>query len=176
MPFAWIARLHGSKVVYVESLTRIERPSLSCRLIAPVASRIYAQWPELAQAMPRARFVGSVLELDMILVTTGSSGGSFDRLLAVVERFGVDEEVVVQHGPSALRPEGARCVAYVPFDELSRLVSGRGSWCLTQASDRSSSASPTVVRRSSSRVFVASARSSTTTSSSLRDGWRRLEQ
>ena len=63
VPFAWIARLHGSKVVYVESLTRIERPSLSCRLIAPVASRIYAQWPELAQAMPRARFVGSVLEL-----------------------------------------------------------------------------------------------------------------
>ena len=59
----------------------------------------------------------------MILVTTGSSGGSFDRLLAVVERFGVDEEVVVQHGPSALRPKGARCVAYLPFEDLSRLVS-----------------------------------------------------
>ncbi len=62
VPFAWIARFHGTKVVYVESLTRIHRPSLSCRLIAPVASRIYAQWPELAETMPRARFVGSVLE------------------------------------------------------------------------------------------------------------------
>lgn len=58
----------------------------------------------------------------MILVTTGSSGGPFDRLLSVVERFDVDEEVVVQHGPSALRPPGARCVDFLPFDELSRLV------------------------------------------------------
>lgn len=62
VPFAWTARIHGAEVVYVESLTRIDRPSLSCRLVAPVASRIYAQWPELTQAMPRARFVGSVLE------------------------------------------------------------------------------------------------------------------
>jgi beta-1,4-N-acetylglucosaminyltransferase len=61
VPFAWIARLHGAKVVYVESLTRIEQPSLSCRLIAPVASRIYVQWPELIRAVPRARFVGSLL-------------------------------------------------------------------------------------------------------------------
>ena len=62
VPFAWIARMHGTRVVYVESLTRIERPSLSCRLIAPIAHRVYAQWPELARTMPRARFAGSVLD------------------------------------------------------------------------------------------------------------------
>ena len=60
MPFAWIARLRGAKVVYVESLSRIEGPSLSYRLIAPVAERLYVQWPELAQALPRSRFVGNV--------------------------------------------------------------------------------------------------------------------
>jgi UDP-N-acetylglucosamine:LPS N-acetylglucosamine transferase len=60
VPFAWIGRLLGARVVYVESFTRIESPSLSCRLIAPVAARIYAQWPELAQALPRARYVGNV--------------------------------------------------------------------------------------------------------------------
>ena len=62
VPFAWIGRLYGSKVVYVESLTRIESPSVSCRLIGPVASRVYAQWPELARSLSRARFVGSVLD------------------------------------------------------------------------------------------------------------------
>jgi UDP-N-acetylglucosamine:LPS N-acetylglucosamine transferase len=60
VPFAWIARLRGAKVVYVESFTRIDGPSLSCRLMAPVAHRIYAQWPELAAAYPRARFRGNV--------------------------------------------------------------------------------------------------------------------
>lgn len=61
VPFAWLARLHGTTVVYVESLTRVESPSLSCRLIAPVASRLYVQWPELAGAMPQAHYAGSVL-------------------------------------------------------------------------------------------------------------------
>jgi len=60
VPFAWIARLRGASVVYVESLARIEGPSLSYRLIAPVASRRYVQWPELAQALPNTRFVGNV--------------------------------------------------------------------------------------------------------------------
>ena len=60
VPFAWVARLRGATVVYVESLARIEGPSLSYRLIAPVAARRYVQWPELAQALPRTRFVGNV--------------------------------------------------------------------------------------------------------------------
>jgi beta-1,4-N-acetylglucosaminyltransferase len=61
VPFAWVGRVLGARVVYVESLTRIERPSLSCRLIAPVASRVYAQWPELTEAVPKARYVGNVV-------------------------------------------------------------------------------------------------------------------
>jgi UDP-N-acetylglucosamine:LPS N-acetylglucosamine transferase len=60
VPFAWMARLRGARVVYVESLARIEGPSLSYRLIAPIAERRYVQWPELAQALPRTRFVGNV--------------------------------------------------------------------------------------------------------------------
>lgn len=60
VPFAWVGRLHGSRVVYVESLARTVKPSLSCRLTAPVANRVYVQWPELQAAMPKARYVGSV--------------------------------------------------------------------------------------------------------------------
>ncbi|MGH3072854.1 MAG: PssD/Cps14F family polysaccharide biosynthesis glycosyltransferase [Gaiellaceae bacterium] len=60
VPFCWLGRLLGARVVYVESLSRITAPSLSCRLIAPVATRLYSQWPELASSMRRARYVGSV--------------------------------------------------------------------------------------------------------------------
>ncbi len=60
VPFAWIGRLHGARVVYVESLTRIEAPSLSCRLIRPVADRVYVQWPELQQALRRSHYVGAI--------------------------------------------------------------------------------------------------------------------
>jgi beta-1,4-N-acetylglucosaminyltransferase len=60
VPFAWVARLHRIPVVYVESFTRIEGLSLSARMIAPVASRLYGQWPELAQAAPGVRFAGNL--------------------------------------------------------------------------------------------------------------------
>jgi UDP-N-acetylglucosamine transferase subunit ALG13 len=58
----------------------------------------------------------------MILVTTGSNGAPFDRLLFEVERFAVSDEIVVQHGPSRIRPSGATCVDFFPFGDLSALV------------------------------------------------------
>ena len=60
VPFAWIARLHGACVVYIESIARIDQPSLSYRLIEPSAHRLYAQWPELTQRTRCARYRGSV--------------------------------------------------------------------------------------------------------------------
>jgi beta-1,4-N-acetylglucosaminyltransferase len=60
VPFAWIARLRGARVFYVESITRVEGPSLSCTLIAPVAHRIYVQWPELVGRVRNAVYAGSV--------------------------------------------------------------------------------------------------------------------
>lgn len=60
VPFAWVGRLLGVKVVYVESVTRVDTPSLSARLVAPVASRVYVQWPELAARLRRARYAGTV--------------------------------------------------------------------------------------------------------------------
>jgi beta-1,4-N-acetylglucosaminyltransferase len=61
VPFAWIGRLLGARIVYVESLTRIDKPSLTLRLIAPVTHRVYVQWPELARVVRGASYDGSVV-------------------------------------------------------------------------------------------------------------------
>ena len=61
VPFAWIARLRGARIVYVESLTRIDRLSLSARLVAPIADRLYVQWPELDHVDPRAVYCGTLI-------------------------------------------------------------------------------------------------------------------
>jgi beta-1,4-N-acetylglucosaminyltransferase len=60
VPFAWVAKLHRIPTVYVESFTRIDGLSLSGRMIAPVATRVYGQWPELAQRTPQVRFAGNL--------------------------------------------------------------------------------------------------------------------
>jgi len=62
VPFVWIGRLFGARVVYVETLARVEGPSLSFRLVAPLVSRVYVQWPELLRAIPKARYSGTVVD------------------------------------------------------------------------------------------------------------------
>ena len=64
VPFAWVARMSGARIVYVESLTRVARLSLSARLIAPIADRLFVQWPELAAAHPRAEYHGNLLAVE----------------------------------------------------------------------------------------------------------------
>ena len=59
VPFAWVGRLLGARVVYVECSGRIG-VSLSCRLVAPVANRIYVQWPDAIPLVPGAHYAGSI--------------------------------------------------------------------------------------------------------------------
>ena len=81
----------------------------------------------------------------MILVTVGASPFPFDRLLVAVDDLSPGEPVVVQHGPSTIRPTGAECVEYLPMPELAELVrdaravvthAGVGSILLTLANGR----------------------------------------
>jgi beta-1,4-N-acetylglucosaminyltransferase len=59
VPFAWVGRLHGVRTVFVESFTRTRELSLSARMIAPIAARVYGQWPEMADG-GRVRFAGNL--------------------------------------------------------------------------------------------------------------------
>lgn len=54
----------------------------------------------------------------MIFVTVGTNEARFDRLLEAIDGLAGDEECVVQHGPSPVRPARATCLDYMPFDEL----------------------------------------------------------
>jgi UDP-N-acetylglucosamine:LPS N-acetylglucosamine transferase len=60
VPFFIVGRLHGIRTVYVESLTRTQSLSLSGRMVYPLASAFFVQWPG-ATSWRRARYVGSIL-------------------------------------------------------------------------------------------------------------------
>jgi beta-1,4-N-acetylglucosaminyltransferase len=61
VPFALLGRLHGARIVYVESITRSVSPSLSCRILAPFADVVYVQSPQLVERVRKARYAGAVL-------------------------------------------------------------------------------------------------------------------
>jgi len=58
----------------------------------------------------------------MLVVSTGTNGKPFDRLLRAVAGLAIDEELVVQHGPSTIRIRGAANVEYFSFVEYQQLV------------------------------------------------------
>jgi beta-1,4-N-acetylglucosaminyltransferase len=61
VPFFAIGRLHGCRLVYVESLTRTQGLSLSGRIAYPLAHEFFVQWPGTAPGRRRARHEGSLL-------------------------------------------------------------------------------------------------------------------
>jgi UDP-N-acetylglucosamine:LPS N-acetylglucosamine transferase len=60
VPFCYVGRLLGCRIVYVECLSRVRAPSLTGRLVQPVAHDFYVQWPELVARYRRARYAGTV--------------------------------------------------------------------------------------------------------------------
>lgn len=60
VPFFIIGRLHGVRLVYVESFTRVERPALTGRIVYPLVDAFFIQWPT-SWNRRRAIYAGSVV-------------------------------------------------------------------------------------------------------------------
>jgi len=54
----------------------------------------------------------------VIFVTVGTNEAPFDRLLRALDGLGLEERLVVQRGASRVRPAGAECVEFLPYEEL----------------------------------------------------------
>jgi UDP-N-acetylglucosamine:LPS N-acetylglucosamine transferase len=58
VPFALVALCLRIPVVFVETITRVRKPSLTGRLMYVLADDFFYQWPELAPYFPRGRLGG----------------------------------------------------------------------------------------------------------------------
>jgi len=61
VPFIIIGRLLKIKSIYIESITRIRKISLSGYLVYPFVDKFLVQWPELAARYKKAEYHGRVL-------------------------------------------------------------------------------------------------------------------
>lgn len=63
VPSAICAKLYGKRVVFIESVTRAKKPSLTGKLVElfHLSDRLYVQWPELVPFYKRPIYKGWVL-------------------------------------------------------------------------------------------------------------------
>ncbi len=60
VPFCYVGRLFGARIIFIESFSRISEPSLTARLVYPVAHSFFVQWPQLERRFRRARYEGQL--------------------------------------------------------------------------------------------------------------------
>lgn len=59
--FCLVAKLFGAKIVWIDSVSQIDRISMSGRLVRPFADLFLVQWPELEKRFRGVRYVGELV-------------------------------------------------------------------------------------------------------------------
>lgn len=60
VPFFYIGKLFGSKTVYIEVFDRIDKSTLTGKLVYPVADKFIVQWEEMKKIYKKAENLGSI--------------------------------------------------------------------------------------------------------------------
>lgn len=60
VPFFYLGKLFGAKLVYVEVFDRIDKPTLTGKLVYPITDKFIVQWEEQKQVYPKAVNLGSI--------------------------------------------------------------------------------------------------------------------
>lgn len=60
VPFFYIGKLFGAKTIYIEVFDRIDKPTLTGRLVYPIADIFIVQWEEMIKVYPKSINFGSI--------------------------------------------------------------------------------------------------------------------
>lgn len=59
-PFFYLGKLFGAKLVYIEVFDRIDKPTLTGKLVYPFTDIFIVQWEEMKKVYPKAINLGSI--------------------------------------------------------------------------------------------------------------------
>lgn len=57
----FLSKLFGSKIIWIDSITNVERLSFSGRMVRYIANLFLAQWPELAAQYENVEYIGTII-------------------------------------------------------------------------------------------------------------------
>ena len=60
VPICYIAKLFGTKIIYIETFANINTKTLAGKLIYPISNLFIVQWEEMLKLYPKAVYGGSI--------------------------------------------------------------------------------------------------------------------
>lgn len=61
VPFAIVGKLLGIRNIFIETFTRVTKPSLTGRIMYRLADRFFYQWHSLARCFPKGVYAGPLI-------------------------------------------------------------------------------------------------------------------
>jgi len=60
VPLCLLAKLMGKKLIYIESFAKVNTPTLTGRLLYPIADHFFVQWESMLAVYPKAIYKGGL--------------------------------------------------------------------------------------------------------------------
>lgn len=60
VPFFYLGKLLGAKLIYIEVFDRIDKPTMTGKLVYPITDKFIVQWEEMKKVYPKAINFGSI--------------------------------------------------------------------------------------------------------------------
>lgn len=137
VPFFLLGRALGIRTLFIEDFNLVEQPSLTARLVYPLAHDFFVQWPQLVSQFPRARYAGplfvpapadsatetmayskTAVDAPRLFVALGTSDRPMTRLLRwldeLIEKGDLAGPVLLQGTVGEYQPRHVRCVPILP--------------------------------------------------------------
>lgn len=147
VPFFAVGRALSARTIFIEDFNLVDTPSLTGRLVYPLAHDFFVQWPQLLPAFPRARYEGALFSIGAggaavsvaadagavgdagdageplsLFCTLGTSPRPMRRLLAwlddAVARGDISGRVLVQGSSDGYKPRHITVVPLLPEPDV----------------------------------------------------------
>ena len=60
VPFFYLGKLFGAKLIYIEVFDRIDKPTMTGKMVYPIVDKFIVQWDEQKEVYPKAVNFGSI--------------------------------------------------------------------------------------------------------------------
>ena len=60
IPFFYLGKMFGAKLIYVEVFDRIDKPTMTGKIVYPITDKFIVQWEEMKTVYPKAINLGSI--------------------------------------------------------------------------------------------------------------------
>lgn len=131
IPICYIGKLFRMKIIFIESLCRIEDLSFTGKMVAPISDSFFVQWENLLNKHHLAEYRGNLISQDIfhsnknletsdlfVFVTVGTA--SFPRLIQYIDKMaeGVEYKVIMQIGKTSFEPKHSESFDFKDYIEM----------------------------------------------------------